>query len=60
MSLDTEETWFSTKNKTRDIMINEWRWLLQNNKESDMLFYPRKFDDLWCSDIIKEINKQYK
>lgn len=60
MSHDTEETWLSTKNKTRDIIINEWRWLLQNNKESDMLFYPRKFDDLWCSDIIKEINKQYK
>ena len=41
-------------------MNNEWKWLLQNNKESDVLFYPRKFDNLWCDEQIKKINFTYK
>lgn len=56
MTHDTELTWHSTSNKTSDIIVNEWNWLLQNNKESHMLFYARPFDDLWKSERIKNIN----
>lgn len=52
---------FKYTNKMDDNMItNEWRFLLQNNRESHMLFYPRPFNDLWCSNEIKRINDTYK
>ena len=59
-SHDTEETWHSTSNKTNEIMVKEWEWLLQNNRESDVLFYPRPFNNLWKSEVIKRINNIYK
>lgn len=59
MTHDTELTWHSTSNKTDDIIVNEWKWLLENNKESHMLFYTRPFNDLWKSEQIKNINKNY-
>lgn len=60
MSHDTEETWHSTSSKTDDIIKNEWKWLLINNRESDVLFYPRSFTDLWWSYDVVKANKEYK
>ena len=57
---DTEVTWHSTSNKTDEIMVKEWEWLLQNNRESDVLFYPRPFNNLWKTGEIKRINNTYK
>lgn len=52
---------FKYTNKMDDNMItNEWEFLLKNNRESNMLFYPRPFNNLWCSDRIKNINNTYK
>lgn len=52
---------FKYTNKMNDNMItNEWEFLLKNNRESHMLFYPRAWSDLWCSDRIKNINNTYK
>jgi len=52
---------FKYTNKMDDNMItNEWRFLLQNNQESGMIFYPRAFNNLWKSDTIREINNVYR
>lgn len=56
MTHDTEETWGFTKGKNDDMIINEWRYLLQSNKESHVLFYTRSFSDLWKTQAIKDIN----
>lgn len=56
MSHDTEETWGFTKNKNDDVIIKEWKYLLESNKQSHVLFYTRSFSDLWKNEQIKQIN----
>jgi len=60
MSHDTEETWGFTKKMKDNDIIREWRNLLNDNKESHVLFYIRSWSDLWKSDAIKEINYTYR
>lgn len=52
---------FKYTNKMDDNMItNEWEYLLQYNRESGMIFYPRAWSNLWKSDEIRRINNTYK
>lgn len=56
LSHDSELEFKYTNKMDDNMIINEWRFLLQNNKESNMLFYPRPFSNLWNSNEIKYIN----
>jgi len=58
-SHDEDLTFNKLSNLTRDMTINEWSNLLQDNKESHVLFYPRQFDDTWTDNRIREINEKY-
>jgi glycosidase len=60
MTHDTEETWGFTKNMNDRTIINEWRYLLQSNRESHVLWYCRAWSDLWQSDEIKWINREFR
>ena len=44
----------------KDVVIREWEYLLKNNRESHLLFYPFDFDTTWESEEIKNINKTYR
>jgi len=56
MSHDTELTFKFTNHMTDEMIIREWRYLLQDYKESGVLFYVRPYSDLWKSDEIRRIN----
>lgn len=56
MSHDTELEFKCTNKMNDNMIIQEWNYLLSNNRESHMLFYARPFSDLWKSEQIKKIN----
>jgi glycosidase len=60
MSHDTEETFGFTKKMDDRMIINEWRTLLQSNRESHVLWYCRAWSNLWCSEDIKWINREFR
>jgi glycosidase len=60
MTHDTEETWGFTKKMDDRMIINEWRALLQSNRESHILWYCRAWSQLWESDEIKWINREFR
>jgi alpha-amylase len=60
MSHDTEETWGFTKRMKDNDIIREWKNLLNDNKESHVLFYIRSWSDLWKNEEIKRINNTYR
>lgn len=59
-SHDLFYTWKCTVNMSEKMRINEWIFLLQNNRESDALYFPHPFETTWESDEIKKINELYK
>lgn len=59
MSHDTKETWGLTKKMDDKVIVKEWEHLLKTNDKSDVLFYPRRFSNLWRSEEIKRINLKY-
>lgn len=60
MSHDTELTFQSTIHMTDDIIISEWDNLLKFYKTSHVLFYCRKYSDLWKSAEIRKSNLENK
>lgn len=60
MSHDTEETFGFTKKMDDRMIVNEWRTLLQSNRESHMLWYCRAWSSLWQSEEIKWINREFR
>lgn len=57
---DTFNCFKSTLHKNPDVLVNEWRFMLDNNKESSALWYCRPFDDTWKREDVKYINHTYK
>lgn len=57
---DTFHTWKFTSNLDDNKITNEWRNLLINNKENNVIFFPRPFNNLWNSEEIKKINKELR
>jgi alpha-amylase len=60
MSHDTEETFGFTKKMDDRMIVDEWKNLLKTNRESHMLWYCRKFSNLWESEEIKWINREFR
>ena len=59
-SHDMYYTWKNTVNMPMQMQIDEWKILLQNNRESDALYFPHPYEITWKSKEIQNINKQYK
>lgn len=58
-SHDDDLTFNLSKPKPKDIIINEWEYLLKSNRESHMLFYPCAGESVWADDRMREINLKY-
>lgn len=54
---DTFNCFKSTLHKNTDMLVNEWKFMLDNNRESSVLWYCRPFDDTWKRLDVKYINK---
>ena len=59
-SHDLYYTWKNTVNMPMEMQINEWRFLLQNNRESDALYFPHAYEITWKDSRIKEINNMHR
>ena len=57
---DTFNCFKSTLHKNPDMLVNEWNFMLNNNKESSALWYCRPFDTTWMREDVKNINNTYK
>lgn len=59
-SHDTFHTWKIGHHTPDSQLTNEWRCLLESNRKSHVLFFCRPFSNLWQSDEIKWINREFR
>ena len=59
-SHDDDLTFNLNRPKSKDILLNEWEYLLKSNRESHMLFYPCVSQDIWLDERMKYINNTYR
>ncbi|MBY6838682.1 alpha-amylase family glycosyl hydrolase [Clostridium botulinum] len=59
-SHDTFHTFKNTRHMDSTMLIREWEFLLNNNRESSVMWYCRPFDNTCFSDEIRRINKLLK
>lgn len=58
-SHDSNLSFHITDKMSDELIIKEWNYLLETNRESHVLFYVRQFNNTWKSEEIKQINMKH-